>query len=359
MRTKEFKNNLYEKNKTILEIIYYLGNGIMLSEQLIKLIKFIEPLKTNVKEDIKEMIVEGFLNEKQVLYNNKYVVYLKKYPIARIRGIESRNATSIRPSTEKILNSLYRSELILNMLNPKNQYTIADILIAFKKMNNTLLVNKNNAYEIYELFEENLKDANPTSTFENDKKTIQYDTKMRFKKDNECIDKNLKIAKEQTVKLRQKANTKTSELKEYFNISNMLSRGFNLNKVTYNQGKMSISIQYLDLTEADTDKIFFGIGCIYNMFLRYFKGAQSEFNSSSILTLNINCIINTSNSDRVDFLKEDEKSKVPDLNGGYKEYKKGKNALVKAGVPQMYLSDIKVKYRNLDFKNKYNIDLSI
>lgn len=358
MRTKEFKNNLFNKNKTILEIIYYLGNGLMLKEQLIKFIKFIEPLRTNVKEDIQEMIIEGFLKEKQVLYNNKYVLYLTKYPISKIRDIDSRNATSIRPTEEKVLNSLYKTELILNMLNPKNEYSIENILTGLKKMNNTLLINKNNAYEIYELFGENLKDANPTSTFWNDKKVSEYDTKIRFKKNNSNINNDLKVAKEQTVKLRQKANTKTSELKEYFNISNMLSRGFNLNKVTYNQGKMDITIQYMDITEANTDKIFFGIGCIYNMFLRYFKGAESDFNSSFFLTLNINCIINTSNLDRMDFLKEDEKSKVPDLNGGYKEYKKGKNALVKAGVPQMYLSDIKVKYRNLDFKNKYNIDLS-
>lgn len=359
MRTKEFKNTLFEKNKTILEILYHLGNGLMLKEQLIRFIKFIEPLKTNVKEDIEELVIEGFLGEKQVLWNNKYMVYLKKYPIARIRGIESRNATSIRPTEEKVLNSLYKTEILLNMLNPKGEYSIENILVSLQKMNNTLLVNKNNALNVYSLLEENLKDANPTSTFENDKKTIHYDTKMRFKKDNECIDKNLKIAKEQTVKLRQKANTKVNELKEYFNISNMLSRGFNLNKVTYNHGKMEITLQYLDLTEGDTDKIFFGIGCIYNMFLRYFKGAQSDFNSSFLLTLNINCIINTSNSDRLNFLQEDEKSKVPDLNGGYKEYKKGKNALIRAGVPQMYLDDIQVLYRNLDFQNKYNIDLSI
>lgn len=361
MRTKEFKNNLFNKNKTILEIIYYLGNGIMLSEQLIKLTNFIEPLRTNVKEDIQEMIVEGFLKEKQVLYNNKYVVYLTKYPIARIRGIESRNATSIRPSTEKILNSLYKLELLLNMLSKKTdfKYTVENVLSGLKICNNSLLINKNNSFEIYSLLEENLNEANPSNTFYQDKKTVEYDKEMRFKKDNINIDKTLKIAKEQTIKSKVALKKgSVSALKNSFNFSNMLNRGFHINKIHYKNGKMVIDLNYLDISSNDIDKIYFGIGCIYNMFKNYFKGVSSIQNSTSYLDLKIQCIINTGNLERAKILKEDCESKVPDMNGGFKEHPKGKNALIRAGVPQMYLDDIKVLYRNLDFKNKYNINLS-
>ena len=40
-RTKLFKDSLYEKNKNILNIVYYLGNKIMLKEQLIILSEII------------------------------------------------------------------------------------------------------------------------------------------------------------------------------------------------------------------------------------------------------------------------------------------------------------------------------
>ena len=54
-RTKLFKDSLYEKNKNILNIVYYLGNKIMLKEQLIILSEIIVVNNSKIKDKIEEL----------------------------------------------------------------------------------------------------------------------------------------------------------------------------------------------------------------------------------------------------------------------------------------------------------------
>ncbi|MBJ8625329.1 hypothetical protein F1196_19345, partial [Clostridioides difficile] len=115
-KSEEHKNSLYKRHETILKVIYYIGNGIMLIDQIKAIIGVLEPLNKATDESIKELVSEGFLKEKQVLTSNKYSVYLTKYPQSKIEGKKSRDVTSVKPTQEKVLNSLLRTEYFIQNL---------------------------------------------------------------------------------------------------------------------------------------------------------------------------------------------------------------------------------------------------
>lgn len=356
-RTKEFKETLFKHNKLILEILYHLGNGIMLQDQLKAIIRLIEPLRANINKDIAELVEEGFLKEKQVLLSNKYALYLTKYPIAKIRGIESRNATSIRPSTEKILNSLYRTELLIKLI-PQikiKPLTIELIIRALNLSCNTLLINKNNSLEVYKSLNycNYIKEFNLNEKFENDMKISKFNFETRFKKDKKT-NNDLIEAKE-----KEQINKELYKSNVFFNFSNMLNRNFHIQGIKKNELELTIALNYLDVTEADSYKIYYSLGCIYNMFTKYFNGIGTGVNSTYSFKLNLICYVNTSDKKRAEELKLNSERKVPDLNGGFKEYANGKNALSRAGVSNIDIDNdrIKVNYRYLDFWSKYNINI--
>lgn len=144
-RTKLFKDSLYEKNKNILNIVYYLGNKIMLKEQLIILSEIILVNNSKIEDKIEELIKEGFLKEKQVLNSNKYAVYLTRYPISKIEGKTSNEVNGLIPSKEKILNSLFETQYLIKIIIP----CIKRQAVTITSIKNIMKNEKSNKYSTF------------------------------------------------------------------------------------------------------------------------------------------------------------------------------------------------------------------
>lgn len=360
-KSKEYKNRLYKRHETILKVIYYIGNGIMLKDQIKAITSVLEPLNKATDESIKELVTEGFLKEKQVLASNKYSVYLTKYPQSKIEVKNSRDVTSVKPTQEKVLNSLLRTEyFIQNLLSQivNNNIKIDNIR---KTLNNSLigvLNEKHDALECYSTFNSKIKKMGLneylTEVFGIDGNVVALE-KFNFINNIARIPKEIpkEYIQAQEDLNRSKSTiidgSSTTEEKDFFNFKNMLYRGFCFKSVRVeNTNELIFKIIYLDTSNnIEVDKLYKNIGFIYSMLRRYLDdvlGVKIEVEAYLWSKKNINQME----------IKEKEKVKSFGLNN-YKEHPRGLNGLKNARVKDSDFKNITVSYKSLNITDKYNI----
>lgn len=351
------KNNLFKKHKNILEIIYYIGNRIMLKDQLKAIESILEPLCINLETDIKELIDYGFLKEKKVVASNKKALYLTSFPISKIEGVPSRNVSCVNPTTEKILMSLLKTEYLLNMILEDNNFTtFADSeswLQILETKGNTLLIEKSNATEVYKLIE-NMEELESylREDFYIDRDVCNLEKDKDFNNKSK-VKVNLKQNEiESLAKLNQEklaySNTNRASEKYFFNFKMFLGRNFILEKIVdKDKYTISINIACMDFeNDLKVEKLFLNIGFVYIMFKRYLN---------KNIELNVDAY--TWSVLRVRKLQDNETEKVKELGANnFKKYTKGLNALYNAGVLETDFKNIKVTYKDLNIPEKYNIN---
>lgn len=360
--TKKKKETLYDNNKTILEIIYYIGGGIMYRKQLISLLEeFTGTKEVTTMFSIKELLDAGFLKQKQILNTTSTAVYLTKYPISRIKGIKSRNATAINPTLEKITYSLFRAEYILDLLLNKSfkqkhkDLTLARLLELLEGVANTSLINKNNAVKVYEMLEakKNLKPYLEAVFFED--KSLAFLEKAellnRISTEKIKIEKSLKTLKSdrENTKNRFKKDRNIDLLALFFNFSNFLSRGFGMTSCPIKERGITFKLFYFDLNNSvETQKLYKSIGYIYLMLKRYID--------TNMLDLKIDITVYTWNKQRQIELIADKDRKVVEFGtGGYSKYRKAEKALRSILMPYD-IEKINVSYVSLDLTEKYKFN---
>lgn len=359
-KSEEYKNHLYKRHETILKVIYYIGNGIMLKDQIKAIIGVLEPLNKATDESIKELVTEGFLKEKQVLASNKYSVYLTKYPQSKIEVKNSRDVTSVKPTQEKVLNSLLRTEYfiqnLLKVVSDRNT-PIDKIRITLNNSFCTILNEKSQVDDCYRIFLNKINKLGLLDYLEDSyiiDKNVVYLEKLQF------LNKISKVANEipkEYIDAQQQLNNMkiayienpSIEEKYFFNFKNMLHRGFSFKKVVVtNKNELTFKIDYLDTSNnIEVDKLYKNIGFIYSMLRRYLDdvlGVKIEVEVYLWSKKNINQME----------IKEKEKVKSFGLNN-YKKHPRGLNGLKNAGVKDSDFKNITVNYKSLNITDKYNI----
>jgi len=354
--SRDLKNTIFIKHKSLLDIVYYVGNKIMLKEQLKAIATILEPLNNDIDNSIEELIQYGFLKEKQILTSKKYALYLTSYPISKIEGVSSRNVSCVRPSTEKALSSLIKMEYLLKMIRTENTFTTfpdskcwLDIL---ETRGNSLLLEKCNAIEMYDLIQKNEDvDTYFTEDFfiDNDvcllEKTIDFNNKSKnkIKLDTNEIKS---LEKLNQYKLGYTELNRNRE-KYFFNFKMFLGRNFVLENIKeIDNYTIKINIASMDYDNSlEVEKLFNNSGFIYEMLKRYLDK-----------NIELEVTVYVWEKMKVTKLKEKAKEKVKILGSSeYKKYPKGTNALINAGVLESELENIKVNYTSLDITDKYNI----
>lgn len=360
--SRELKNKLFNKHKNILEIIYYIGNRIMLKDQLKAIESILKPLDINIESNIKELIDYGFLKEKQILTSNKNALYLTSYPISKIEDIPSRNVSCVSPTTEKILISLLKTEYLLKLILEDNNFTtFADSeswLQILETKGNTLLTEKSNATEIYKLIEnmEELESYLREDFYiDRDVCNLEKDKDFNNKSKNK-IKLNLTEIESLATLNQEKlghTNINRAEEKYFFNFKMFLGRNFILEKIV-NVDKYTIAIDIACMDFANNlnvEKLFINIGFVHGMFKRYFTSNDVSEN------IELNVITYVWDIVNVRKLQDQETEKVKELGvNSFKQYPKGLNALYNAGVLESDFKNIKVTYKSLNITDKYNIN---
>lgn len=360
-KSEEYKNGLYKRHETILKVVYHIGNGIMLIDQIKAIVSVLEPLNKNIGESIEELVTEGFLSKKQVLTSNKYSVYLTKYPQSKIEGKKSRDVTSVKPSKEKVLNSLFRTEYFIQNLLTKIVNKKISIDNIRETLNNSFITVLNEKFQVddcYSIFIKRMERLSLldylTDDFIIDKNVVSLE-KLEFlnkiSRNPKAIpkayidsQKTLNHTKEITID-----NNSTTIEKDFFNFKNMLHRGFSFKSVRIeNQNELKFEIYYLDTNNsAEVDKLYKNIGFIYLMLKRYFK---------DVLIIKIDVEVYLWSKKNINKMESMEKEKVKSFGlNNYKEHPRGLNGFTNAGLKYYDIKNITVNYKSLNITDKYNI----
>ena len=353
--TTQAKEQLFKENRELLEVLFELGGGIMLKEHLISLTVYFYPNKSNIKNNIKELIQCGFLKEQQFITSNKYFLYMTKYPIAKLQGIQSRNANSINPSYERMANSLFRMEYLITITLPKlvgKNLTINDIKSRHYNHCHTTLVQKNSPEIVYDSFKHKaeLLKLELTSSFEFDLGMAKYEKEALISRISNCEFVPNKENKEMKEKVEKNKSliAQNKQLMEYFNFKNLLSRNFLINGITYKNQEVFVKLSLFDINNSlEVIYLYKNLGYIYRMLSRYVDIPYTD-------KLKIDLTVYTWSLEQRNKLKYESTQKARDFGtGGSKKDNKSIYGLLSSGLHRSKIKDITVDFKSFDFDKKY------
>lgn len=353
------KEEVYQRNETLLKIIYYIGNGFMLKEQIVKIIGVLMPHKKNTMNDIEELRELGFLKQQQILNSNKFSVYLTKYPLSKIEGKKSGDVTSLKPSQEKIMNSLLKTEFYITYkLNLLANYKISEHAEILLNSFMCTLSQKHQACMNYDSFFNKIARMGLsdylTKDYNDDAMAATYDSvsfKNKILKEPIQLDENCRNAKIELERRKTQlidGRFVTLE-KDFFNFNNMLSRNFSFNNVKLkNQNELHFNVIFLDIDNNVTaEKLYRNVAYVYKMLKRYF---------SSVIYIFLNVECHVWNTARANELIDKSQLKIKNFGeNNFKKYRRRENEYHLADVLEEEFKNIKVTFKSLDFKNKYQI----
>jgi hypothetical protein len=353
------KEEVYQRNETLLKIIYYIGNGFMLKDQIVKIMGVLMPHKKNVMNNIEELRELGFLKQQQILNSNKFSVYLTKYPQSKIEGKKSGDVTSFKPSQEKIMNSLLKTEFYITY--KLNLLTNCKIDRHTKVLLNNFMCTLSPKYQAclnYDSFFNKMvrMGLNPhlTKDYYDDAMVAAHDSvafKNKLLKEPIQLDENCRNAKIELERRKTQlidGRVVTLE-KNFFNFNNMLSRNFTFDEVELkDKNELHFNVIFLDIDNNVTaEKLYRNVAYVYKMLKRYFSPAIYIF-------LNVECEMWTTG--RCNELIDKSQAKIKDFGeNNFKKYRRKENEYHLADVLEEEFKNIKVTFKSLDFKNKYQI----
>jgi len=358
--TTQAKETLFKANIELLKVLHYIGGDIMLKEHLISLTSYFYPLKTNLRGGIKELIEGGFLKEQQFITSNKYFVYMTKYPIAKLEGVQSRNANSISPSYEKMANSLFRMEYLITITLPKLSRSRQNVTIEqVKKIHfdncYTGFIPKSNPELAYQSFSTRVSfsEVSTSTFFKEDYKTVVYEKEVlisRISNKKFTPNEEYKETKKQIEQLKSTRTTPNQKLRDFFNFKNLLSRNFLINGIQYQNKQLIINLSLFDLNDSlEIIYLYKNLGYIYQMFDRY-------LNLPASIELKVNLSVYTWSLNRSNVLRHESTQRARDFGtGGFKSDNKATYALLESGLKKNQLKHLKVDFKTFDFDKKYGL----
>lgn len=356
--TTQAKETLFKVNIELLKVLHYIGGDIMLKEHLMSLTSYFYPLKTNLKDNIRELIESGFLKEQQFITSNKYFVYMTKYPIAKLEGIQSRNANSISPSFEKMANSLFRMEYLITITLPKlvgKGLTIHEVKKMHYNQCHTTFMLKSNPEIVYSSFKGKAGrlGVNLSNLFEDDLMIAEYEKKSLLNRISNAeieINEDYKEIKKQVTKQKATKTTPGEQLKYFYNFKNLLSRNFSINGLKYQNGKLFIHLSVFDLNDSlEVIYLYKNLGYIYQMFSRY-------LNLPETVELEVTLNVYTWSLERSNLLRHGSTQRARDFGtGGFKKDNKATYALLSSGLKANQIKSLKVDFKSFDFDKKYGL----
>ena len=358
------KEECFNRNIPILNILFYIGNGFMLKKQMVTLARIFYQVNEHKANDmIADLLSHCLLIKKQATDTKTCLYIMTKFPLAMYHDCSTRDSCSVRLNNRKIWHNIYRTEFIIrqavlfmeqlgiemtlqNLLNFLTDYCIS-------------IFTTENQMSVYQLYG-NLYDKFPIkdreliasgfprrSDFMDDYYKITADLYhhqcnfLGYKTDDDYSDY-LDI-KEQLERERNLISSPKEYRRNYYSLFNMTAAGF------FFIGKPAgenITIGIFDkCNNMYLKKIYENIICIYLMLERYLGFFPK-------ITLQVYM----SDADRILSLRDKENGQ------GYDYARQEKSGLTRRDrffqnmrIPRQYWNDIHVDYICYPLKEKYNL----
>ena len=358
------KEECFNRNIPILNILFYIGGGFMLRKQAVTLVRIFYQINEHKANDmIADLLSYGLLVKKQATDTKTCLYIMTKFPLAMYHDCSTRDSCSVKLNNRKIWHNVYRTEFIIRQAVPMMEQL--DIELTLQNLMNFLtdycisIFTTENQMSVYQLYG-NLYEKFPIK----DKELIA----SGFPRVSDFMDDYYKITadlyhhqrnflgyqidddysgyldiKERLERERDLISSPKEYRRNYYSLFNMTAAGFFfIGKPT---GK-NITIGIFDkCNNMYLKKIYENIICIYLMLERYLGFFPQ-------ITLQVYM----SDADRILSLRDKENEQ------GYDYSRQERSGLTKRDsffqnmrIPRQNWNDIRVDYIYYPLKEKYNL----
>ncbi len=358
------KEECFNRNIPILNILFYIGGGFMLRKQAVALVRIFYQIGEHKANDmIADLLSYGLLVKKQATDTKTCLYIMTKFPLAMYHECSTRDSCSVKLNNRKIWHNVYRTEFIIRQAVPMMEQL--DIELTLQNLMNFLtdycisIFTTENQMSVYQLYR-NLYEKFPIK----DKELIA----SGYPRVSDFMDDYYKITadlyhhqrnflgyqidddysgyldiKERLERERDLISSPKEYRRNYYSLFNMTAAGFFfIGKPT---GK-NITIGIFDkCNNMYLKKIYENIICIYLMLERYLGFFPQ-------ITLQVYM----SDADRILSLRDKENEQ------GYDYSRQERSGLTKRDsffqnmrIPRQNWNDIRVDYIYYPLKEKYNL----
>lgn len=113
------KEECFNRNIPILNILFYIGGGFMLRKQMVTLVRIFYQINEHKANDmIADLLSNGLLVKKQATDTRTCLYIMTKFPLAMYHECNTRDSCSVKLNNRKIWNNIYRTEFIIRQAVP-------------------------------------------------------------------------------------------------------------------------------------------------------------------------------------------------------------------------------------------------
>ena len=358
------KEECFNRNIPVLNILFYIGGGFMLRKQAVTLVRIFYQINEHKANDMfADLLSNGLLIKKQATATKTCLYIMTKFPLAMYHECNTRDSCSIKLNNRKIWHNIYRTEFLIRQAVPLMEQlgmelTLQDLLNFLTDYCISVFTTENqmSVYQLYgNLYEKfPIKDKEliasgfpRVSDFMNDYYKITADLYhhqrnfLGYKIDDDYSD--YIDIKERLEREKDLISSPKEYKRNYYSLFNMTAAGF------FFIGKPSgenITIGIFDkCNNMYLKKIYENIICIYLMLERYLGFFPQ-------ITLQVYM----SDADMILSLRDKEKEQ------GYDYSRQERSGLTKRDnffqnmrIPRQNWDDIHVDYIYYPLKEKYNL----
>ena len=113
------KEECFNRNIPILNILFYLGGGFMLRKQAVTLVRIFYQIGEHKANDMfADLLSNGLLIKKQATDTKTCLYIMTKFPLAMYHECSTRDSCSVKLNNRKIWHNIYRTEFLIRQAVP-------------------------------------------------------------------------------------------------------------------------------------------------------------------------------------------------------------------------------------------------
>ncbi len=346
------KQEIFDSNRDLFDIVYYLGTGFMLSDHIYIYGKAIYDLSEKaITRKLINMCSKGLLLEKEATTTGTKIYVLSKYVKSKYESKPSQDVSSVRITERKLWKNFYMNEYIIQrivkyLLKNEREISIQKIfdLLEANFITFTTTQNRQDVFALYEKFYEKF-DCGKSESFMQDFHALAADLYLfdkNFLKAELDVDYGEQFRQKKIRQLDKDSYKSEEDRNKYFyNLYQFVMQGFFFNGVQEDV----IQIGLFEIGKLTFEKVYKQI-CYILLMLERYLGFMPK----------LSLAVYYSDIDAVSEIEQEAKRKsynfkTQEFSDNNKKYETFRSL----GIREQYWENIEIRYIFYDLKNRYNL----
>ena len=362
--TQKAKEELYQKHKGLLEVVWNLFQGVIVIKDLKQIMRLLNPGMSEVVVSlaISELEQNGFLQTKQLFNSNMKRVVITKRAVAVINHTKS-NLVQFSDTNTLIVRNLFKAQALIEDLIPKarvdlgitkdNTLSCSQFINYLNKISSSICYRPGQALLYYQYLNHYHKDSFGPDLYE----TYHYVDicqkvhRISFSKtDEEVTEAEIKFKEDRDALQKSLDNYQRKRL--YYNIDNVLKTdGAIIRNLNFLSDRLEIHLYYFHSGSAYTlpDKVADLTAYLCHFFRRVLK---------ENLPIKVFCQVLCVNEEQTRSAEKELLRSTFDIyNMRKKYYNRYQNLLINRSILTVDVDDFSISVENLEIEDKYRITM--